>query len=369
MRNTLVRLSLIATLVIAALAFAASAAGAKTVWLCRPGQHPDPCTPGLSTTYYSPRLRKLGVSHPRPAARPKVDCFYVYPTVSDQKTVNANLHIDPEERSIALYQAARYSQYCRVFAPMYRQVTVPALESGDKETPQQLTLGLGDVRRAFATYLRRYSHGRGFILIGHSQGSFVLEQLIAKDIDSHPALRRRMVSAILLGGNVLVKRGHNVGGSFRHVPACLKATQLGCVVAFSSFDTVPPANSLFGRSPVPGDDVLCVNPARLVGAFTLDSIFPSQPFAPGTLIAGGLSLLNYRQPRPATVWSSQPGAYAARCAWVNGAHVLEITARHGAQVATPSPDPTWGLHLHDDNVALGNLITLVRREAAAYPGG
>src|SRR6202012_3530474 len=132
------------------------------------------------------------------------------------------------ERSIALYQAARYSQYCRVFAPMYRQETVPALESGIAETPQRLATPVNDVRAAFATYLRKYNHGRGFVLIGHSQGSFVLEQLIAKDIASKPALRKRLVSAILLGGNVLVPRGKNVGGTFKHVAACRSATQLGC---------------------------------------------------------------------------------------------------------------------------------------------
>ena len=351
----------------ASLAVAATA-GAKTVWLCRPGQHPDPCTPGLSTTVYSPQLHKLGVSHPR-ASRAKVDCFYVYPTVSDQKTVNANLHVDPEERSIALYQAARYSQYCRVFVPMYRQITVPALEAGNHETPAELTLALSDVRQAFATYLRRYNHGRGIVLIGHSQGSFVLRQLIAKDIDPRPALRRRLVSAILLGGNVLVKRGHAVGGDFKHIPACASATALGCVIAYSTFNQVPPVNSLFGRTTVPGDQVLCVNPARLVGASTVEPIFPSAPFAPGTLIAAGTALLHLTQPMPPTVWSAEPGAYAARCETVNGARVLELTALHGAQVPTPSPDPTWGLHLLDANIELGDLLTLVRREVAAYTGG
>ena len=368
MRNRLVRLAVLLSVLGAALALA-SAAAAKTVWLCRPGQHPDPCTPGLSTTFYSPQLKPLGVAHPRAEAHPKIDCFYVYPTVSDQKTVNANLHIDPEERSIALYQAARYSQYCRVFAPMYRQITVPALEAGNRETPSQLKLPVSDVRQAFATYLRRYNHGRGFVLIGHSQGAFVLKQLIARVIDNHPAVRRQMVSAILLGGNVLVKRGHHVGGDFRHVPACLRASQLHCVVAFSTFDRVPPANSLFGRTNVPGDQVLCVNPARLVGASTVDAIFPSAPFAPGTLIAQGISLLKLKQPMPPTVWSSEPGSYAARCSGTGGAHVLQITALHGAQVATPSPDPTWGLHLLDANIELGNLITLVQREARAYAGG
>ena len=240
-RTTLTRASLATVLAIAALAVAGTAAaGARTVWLCRPGQHPDPCTPGLSTTYYSPQLKPLGVAHPKPVAHPKVDCFYVYPTVSDQKTVYANRHVDPEERSIALFQAARYSQYCRVFAPMYRQVTVPALEHGNREGPRDLRLPLRDVREAFATYLRRYSHGRGFVLIGHSQGASILTELIAQVIDNNAALRHRLVSAIVLGGDVLVKRDRTVGGNFTHVPACTRATQLGCVVAFSSFDQVPP---------------------------------------------------------------------------------------------------------------------------------
>jgi Protein of unknown function (DUF3089) len=359
----------VAVLVLAA-AFALPAAGpaaARTVWLCKPGQSPDPCNVGLATTVFSPTLHKLRVTHPARAKPPAVDCFYVYPTVSDQKTTLANLHVDPEERSIALYQAARYSQYCRVFAPMYRQVTVTALDSGNKESPRQLATPVNDVRAAFATYLRRYNHGRGFVLIGHSQGSFVLEQLIAKDIDSKPAVRRRLVSAILLGGNVLVRRGKNAGGSFRQVPACRSATQLGCVIAFSTFDQPPPANALFGRTTVAGDQVLCTNPAALSGgAAKVDPVFPSAPFAPGTLIAAGISLLKITQPTASTPWISEPGAYRARCSSAGGAHVLQVTALRGAQTATPSPAPTWGLHLLDANIALGNLVSVVHSEANAY---
>jgi hypothetical protein len=62
---------------------AAASAGARTVWLCQPGHKPDPCTPGLSTTVYSPTLKSLGVAHPQAVRKPKIDCFYVYPTVSD----------------------------------------------------------------------------------------------------------------------------------------------------------------------------------------------------------------------------------------------------------------------------------------------
>ena len=351
----------------AVLGAASQSASARIVWLCEPGHHPDPCTPGLSTTVYSPMLRPLRVIRPREVKPPAIDCFYVYPTVSDQKTTLANLHVDPEERSIALYQAARYSQYCRVFAPMYRQVTLTALDSGNRESPAQLARPLSDVRNAFRTYLAKYNHGRGFVLIGHSQGSFVLEQLIAKDVDPKPAVRRRMLSAILLGGNVLVKRGRGVGGTFKHISACRSSSQLGCVVAYSTFDQTPPSDSLFGRTTVRGEQVLCTNPAALGGgAADADPIFPSAPFAPGTLISEGIALLHLTQPTPHTVWSEEPGAYRARCSSAGGATVLKISSLGGAQAATPSPAPTWGLHLLDANIELGNLLTVVRREIAAF---
>ena len=49
-----------------------------------------------------------------------------------------------------------------------------------------------------------------------------------------------------------------------------------------------------------------------------------------------------------------------------GADVLQITPRNGAPVYNPSPDADWGLHLVDANIALGNLVGLVRSQIAAY---
>ncbi len=346
---------------------------AKTVWLCKPGLLPDPCTPALSTTVYTPTLKPVGVEHPKQVSHPAIDCFYVYATVSEQKTGNSNLQIEPGERSMALYQAARYSQYCRVFAPMYRSLTLAGIGEGKPTTPPNAAIALADVRAAFRDYLTNYNHGRGFVLLGQSQGAYVLRALIAKDVDPKPAVRSRLLSAILLGGNVLVKRGQRIGGDFKHIPACTGATQLGCVIAFSTFDQTPPNPSFFGRpasgfgNAPKGDVVLCTNPAALGGGSALlDSIFPSRPFDPKSILSVAIALLGLTQPMPPTVWSTEPGSYRAHCSSADGANVLEISAVGGAKTPSPSPTPQWGLHLVDANIALGNLIAIVKSEAAAF---
>ena len=358
---------------------AGTASAKGTVWLCKPGVKPDPCAPGLSTTVYNaPLTHALRVAHPKAESKPPIDCFYVYPTVSDERTGNSDLTIQDTERSIALYQAARYSQYCKVYAPMYRQVTLSgaglpgASGSTSKANP---ALGVSDVEQALKTYLSKYNHGRGFVLIGHSQGSGVLESVIAKMVDPKPAVRKLMLSAILMGGNVLVKGNTGIGGDFKHIPACRSATQLGCVIAFSTFDQPAPSDSLFGRvgslavgpKPATGDEVLCTNPANLAGGSgILDPISPSAPFAPGSTIAAGLSVLKYTVPSPSTVFWTSPGAYTAKCENSNGAHVLMVTARNGAQTPTPAPTPEWGLHLLDANLSLGNLIGIVKSQTSAF---
>jgi hypothetical protein len=352
----------------------APSSSAKTVWLCFPGHRPDPCTPGLSTTVYTPTLKQVRVAHPRPVRKRRIDCFYVYPTVSAQSTGNANLHIDPVEPSVALYQAARYSQYCRVYAPLYRQETLAGIGLGTPTTKPNPAIALTDVRRAFATYLRRYNRGRGFVLVGQSQGSFVLRELIAKDVDPKPAIRHRLVSAILLGGNVLVKRGKDIGGDFKHIPACRSASQLHCVIAFSTFDQPVPTPSLFGRPngavgvPHPKNTVvLCTNPAALGGGSgLLDPIVPSKPFYKGSILSAANALLGFTFPHPPTVWWTSPRSYRAWCSSANNAHVLQIRGVGGARNPNPSPTPAWGLHLLDANIALANLIRIVRRESAAY---
>jgi hypothetical protein len=375
-RLTVVTLALSAALCMGAPAPAASATPDTTVWLCKPGLADNPCEPGLDTTILSPSGDVLGVEHVTAESPPPVDCFYVYPTVSDDQTANSDLSIDPEERSIALYQAARYSQLCRVFAPMYRQITITQLLKGvDTITPEMQAIAYGDVVQAWNNYLENYNQGRAVILIGHSQGSFMLRQLIKDQIESNPAVRNQIVSAVLLGGNVIVKEGKTFGGDFQHFRGCKSENDIGCVVAFSTFNAPVPSDARFGRAG--GDlgvadparfDVLCTNPGALRGGpAILDPISPTQPFAPETLIGLATTLVGLPNfSSLSTPWAEIRGAYTGECSSADDADVLQIAPIDGAPVLRAVPDPGWGLHLVDANIALGNLISLVREQIATF---
>jgi hypothetical protein len=345
----------------------AASAATPTVWLCKPGLRDNPCAPRLTTTRLAPDGRVIGVRRVRPARRPKVDCFYVYPTVSDQPGPQASLRIDPEQRSIALYQAAYYARECRVFAPVYRQITLRGIVGAEPVTTAMRETAYADVRDAWRTYLRRHNKGRGVVVIGHSQGTFVLRRLVAEEVDRRPSVRRRLVSALLLGGNVLVARGRDAGGDFRRVRACRTRRQAGCVVAFSVFNAPVPQGNLFGRTAEPGREVLCTNPAALRGGTgTVDPVYPSEPFAPGTTIGGLTAALGFPAPAVRTPWIEVPGAYRARCSDAGGANVLQVAARGGAPALNALPDAGWGLHLADASIALRDLVDLVRAQARAW---
>lgn len=354
-------------------AVAPSGAAAKTVWLCKPGIAKNPCTPSLSTTRISLTGKLLGRVPVRKDKKPKIDCFYVYPTVSDQKGIQANKKIDPELRSIALYQAARYSQTCRVFAPVYRQITLKGIQPGAEIPKAARESSYRDVRDAWREYLRKDNKGRGVVIIGHSQGSFVLRKLIAQEIDPKKTVRAHLVSALLFGGNVLVKKGSDRGGDFKHIRACRSRTQLGCIVAFSTFNATPPNPSRFGRpastlgdgKPAPkGLEVLCTNPAALGGGSgRITAIFPTKPFFPGSTLAAGIGITGFPMPKAPTAWVQADKVFSARCSRAGGANVLRLS---GAGQLKAVPDATWGLHLTDANIALGQTNELVRTQARRY---
>jgi hypothetical protein len=351
-------------------------------WLCRPGQA-DHCDVNLDST----RIDSDGTYTTEPYAgtmeNPPVDCFYVYPTVSADPTGNSDLVANKEEAGVILNQAARFRSVCRVFAPIYRQVTLTALRSFVSGTPipTDRNAGYADVKNAWDHYLQHDNNGRGVVLIGHSQGSGMLNQLIAQEIDGKPA-QKLIVSAILTGSNTAVPTGKLMGKAFQHMPLCTRQAETGCIISYVTFrkDVPPPANSRFGR--VRGAEMdmnqqsACTNPAELDGSNgQLKAYLASQD--------SGFSVETRRtewvkgKPAPATPFVSVPGLLTAECVYQDGFSYLAVTT-HGepldARTNTISGDvfagekrlDDWGLHLIDMNVAMGNLVNIVRQQGQAW---
>ena len=128
---------------------------------------------------------------------------------------------------------------------------------------------------------------------------------------------------------MLVKKGKTVGGDFKHVPGCRTSSSLSCVIAFSTFNAPVPAKSLFGRA------------------------------------GAGLGI-GYPAFSVHTTWVQFNSAWTGGCSSADNAHVLHITDGPGAAHLHAIPDATWGLHLADANIALGNLVSIVAQEITAY---
>src|SRR6202453_5047731 len=235
-------------------------------WLCRPGRQ-DACDVDLSTTVITADGKMTLETW---AANPnaQIDCFYVYPTVSMDPGGNSDMLPGPEEKGVVRVQFARFASQCRPYAPIYRQVTLSALRAALFGTPIPVdrALAYNDVLDAWNYYLEHDNHGRGVVLIGHSQGAGILTKLIREEVDGQP-VQSRMVSAMLLGTNVPVPKGKDLGGAFQHIPLCRKAQQTGCVITYVTFRAAdpPPDGSRFGKVDIDNMVAACTTPAALGG--------------------------------------------------------------------------------------------------------
>lgn len=346
-------------------------------WLCRPGRADACSAEGLDATQVDADGRLTKVQFVASGKKHKVDCFYVYPTLSNDPGGNSDLVPNDEERFVVKAQFARFASACETYAPMYRQVTLGALRAAmmGGPNPGNGALAYEDVRSAFKRYLATDNKGRPFVLVGHSQGSRMLNQLLKDEIDGKP-VQKQMLSAMLLGYNTIVPEGRDVGGDFKSVPLCRRDDQTGCVISYVSFrhDSPPPVNSRFGKTALAGMNVACTNPAALSGGkVVLDSYM-------GTSGAGTSS-------KPAGLWAKDakidtafvkaPGLLSGEC--LSGADGGYLAVTINANPADPRTDvivgdvmvgsmtlKDWGLHLIDFSIAQGDLIRLVGSQEKAY---
>jgi len=349
-----------------------------SVWLCRPGRQ-DACTASQDATIVAVD-GSLTRETFHPAKNPPIDCFYVYPTVSNQPGGNSDLTITGAEKLVVDAQFARFASKCRLFAPMYRSVTLTALRAliAGKPLPMDRDLAYHDVLAAWNYYLAHDNMGRGVVLVGHSQGSGVLTRLIKEEIDGKP-VQGKLISAILMGTSLPVPTGTDVGGAFQHVPVCRSNTQTGCVIAFADFraNVPPPANTRFGKAPE-GMQAVCANPAALRGGSgMLDAYLSVGRISTGS--DGPREPFDWTHPaKPIdTSFVKVPGLLSAACVTDEHGSYLAVTVHptaNGARTNDISGDVVvngqvlqdWGLHLIDANLTMGNLIAIVGDETKAY---
>jgi hypothetical protein len=352
-------------------------------WLCWPGKAGDACAVDMTATV----IRANGATAVETfKADPKapIDCFYVYPTVSNDPGIVSDMTANAEELNVVKQQLARFGSKCRIYAPLYRQFTLTALRAAVAGTPLQGSadpavrqVGYNDVVDAWNHYLAHENKGRGVVLIGHSQGSGLLQRMIPAEVEGKP-VQKQLVSALILGSNLGVEKGKDTG-TFKSIPLCRSAGQVGCVISYVTFrDTIPPPeNSRFGKVANPAMEAACTNPAALGGGKGELKAYLSNAANIASSAAPTPTWVKDK-PNPTTPFVTLPGLITGQCVSKDGFSYLE--AHVNADPADPRTDvingdvtgpggaisKDWGLHLIDANIAMGNLVEIVGQQAKAY---
>lgn len=325
-------------------------------WLCRSPNALAVCVKDLDALGFD----AMGKRIPEPPFRvdqdAKVDCFYVYPTASEQTGPYANPVPEPSVNKVAHAQAGRFASVCRLYVPLYRQLTLPALFAKPKK-PLNFDVPYEDVKAAWTYYMAHENHGRGVILIGHSQGTILLQRLMVEEIDGKPEQNQLVLA--LLGGNpgLSIPDGKLVGGTFKSIPVCHVKGEPGCALVWSSYAADDVSTPIFGRGR-PGDTAACTNPARIGGgAAPLKGFVPKAPIAP---------------PKDPP-YVEQLGQLAADCVTDKGGATLRIHVEPGIfagiikqGLANTSKLPGWGLHALDYSLTQGDLIDDVEASSATW---
>ncbi|MEO6884016.1 MAG: DUF3089 domain-containing protein [Bacteroidia bacterium] len=182
----------------------------------------------------------------------KADVFFIYPTsYFRRKNWNGDVydkHLNKRTDKESIYhQASVFNGSCRIYAPRYRQATLYSFVDTTKGK-QPLDFAYEDVKKAFQYYLDHYNNGRPIIIASHSQGSFHARRLLHDFFENNPNLRKRLVAAYLIGGEVRTD-------DYANIPPCDSANQIGCTIGWNTLKW-----GISGTKRVKYSGLLCVNP-------------------------------------------------------------------------------------------------------------
>lgn len=339
----------------------------KANWACRPDVSGDACDGDLTAVEVLPNGTTQLVAH-LPAAAPKIDCFYIYPTVD--LNVLPGLHQNIQDKSepakTTAIQAARLSEVCRVFAPLYRQVTIGTYVTASQDRELCFDVAYDDVRRAFEHYLQNDNQGRGFVVYGHSQGAQITSRLLRERIETDSAIRARLVAALPIGWPIGTDASLATGGSFKTVPICKTKQELGCAMGYRSYaagNMFPTDAAQFSEGTV---GVCTLPPDPASGQTTL-----SRSYFPSNLDSGGMFPASIASQAPFVLYRRM---YKARCVSQGSSKAMEVSLAQEPGDARPNPlnfsslilASSNGTHIMDVQFTEGDLIDVIAAKAAAY---
>ena len=190
----------------------------------------------------------------------EVDLFYVLPTIYSDKD-NAymlwhdNKAIQQKAQMVASQHTGIFSPYCRVFAPYYRQAEFRrALKEINMPVEKQtfIHLGISDVKNAFRYYMKHLNKGRPFILLGFSQGSMALLEVMKTEFADRK-VNSKLVAAYLIGYPNMPK----TFPQYPHLRTAQKADDTGVIITYNSQAPGKVESPFTGKS-----GSYCINPVN-----------------------------------------------------------------------------------------------------------
>lgn len=312
-------------------------------WFARPdGRGSDPAS------WQPPGVPAL----PAPEQRKGAAIFFIHPT-SAFDTMRWNVPVGEPissgqaERFLRM-QASTLAPSGAIWAPRYRQAVFGAFMNDKPAAQQAIDLAYGDVKQAFAAFLKANPTGP-IILAAHSQGSLHLLRLLAERVGGMD-WRPRIVAVYAVGWPISIAHDLPALG----LPACTAARQTGCILSWQSFgppadmsalETAFDAGTGFDGKPRKGSAMLCTNP--LTGGASPEAGAGANA---GLLIGDG-------EPSAILV---RPGNIGAHCAG-RGILLLDSAPRLG-----PSVMPGNNYHAYDYSLFWANVRADVQERLAAW---
>ena len=189
-----------------------------------------------------------------------VDVFYLYPTAFQKASADASNVAAVDDagmrkgaQSAYARQATAFEDTANIYAPYYRQLD--ASYALNLPADQHATAMAGaptiDATAAFTYYIEHYNKGRPFILVAHSQGSDVANNLLSGYLKQHPDVYARMVAAYVIGYSVTPK----FLAANPHLKFATGADDTGVIISYNT-----EAPTIAAPNPVVLPGALVINP-------------------------------------------------------------------------------------------------------------